>query len=417
VLCSRDASAREAWLEAARELPPERIVAVDLPEGWSLPGLTLKADRSPLFRERTCDTATKRNLGLVLARQVGWRSVLFLDDDVRGVRERHLRMLGRLLASPGGPPAMGWAFDDFPDNSMVCHAYRLAGGPQDTFVGGGALAVRTNIDVPFFPKAYNEDWLFMLPLLANRSRGVALAGTLAQTPFDPFAHHADAVRQEAGDVLAEGLFRLLHRDRSAGALLPARKEKYWRSVLAKRQELIALTKTALVLKGETARPESEMARMIERACAALDDALAADHTKQDRARLLSEWVETWESDRRRWRRYLEGITAQSTVPATLSSLGLEESLVTGDTGLAARSTGKMTSTLSAWMPRVPRLHSVLSAGVHIADHLRADARTRLARTRGPVPTPEQLAPLSVPGVSRSAPGQTDCVAASTDVGM
>ena len=58
---------------------------------------------------------------------------------------------------------------EYPDNSVVCHARRLAGLPQDTFVSGAALGVNCNDQpLPFFPEQYNEDWFFFSRLTARR---------------------------------------------------------------------------------------------------------------------------------------------------------------------------------------------------------------------------------------------------------
>ncbi|MBE1469836.1 hypothetical protein [Kibdelosporangium phytohabitans] len=43
----------------------------------------------------------------------------------------------------------------------MVHAFRDAGGQQDTFIGG-ALAVGRKSFTSFFPNIYNEDWFFLL---------------------------------------------------------------------------------------------------------------------------------------------------------------------------------------------------------------------------------------------------------------
>ena len=91
-------------------------------------------------RTRLGDLSAKRNIGLLLARLVGWHGVLFLDDDIRDVSPRTVRAAGDALR-PGR--ATGMIAADFPDNSVVCHAARLAGLRQDVFVSGSALAVDT----------------------------------------------------------------------------------------------------------------------------------------------------------------------------------------------------------------------------------------------------------------------------------
>jgi hypothetical protein len=57
----------------------------------------------------------------------------------------------------------GMIVRNFPDNSVVCHARRDAGLPQDVFWTGAVLGVHcNNLPLSFFPDIYNEDWFFLL---------------------------------------------------------------------------------------------------------------------------------------------------------------------------------------------------------------------------------------------------------------
>ena len=99
----------------------------------------------------------KRNIGLVLAKMLGWRRIFFLDDDIRDITYPDLQRTVDML---GSFSAAGMWVTEFPDNSIVCHANRVTGGSQDVFVSGAALAVDCESDIGFFPDIYNEDWLF-----------------------------------------------------------------------------------------------------------------------------------------------------------------------------------------------------------------------------------------------------------------
>ena len=62
----------------------------------------------------------------------------------------------------------GMVCREYPDNSVVCHARRLAGLPQDNFVSGSARGVRCDdVALPFFPDIYNEDWFFFSKAVAR----------------------------------------------------------------------------------------------------------------------------------------------------------------------------------------------------------------------------------------------------------
>jgi hypothetical protein len=78
--------------------------------------------------------------------------------------------------------------DGFPDNSAVCHALRAVGVYQDSFVGGGAMAVPIGEATGFFPNIYNEDWLFLVG--DGQLRRTAVTGKVTQKPFNPFANPA-----------------------------------------------------------------------------------------------------------------------------------------------------------------------------------------------------------------------------------
>lgn len=181
--------------------------------------------------ERSChaDIATKRNVGLLLARMCGWRTIMYLDDDIRDLTAA---AVSQATALTSHFQAAGFEIGHYPDNSVVCHAYRLIGGRQGTFPGGSALVVDVERCDTLFPPIYNEDWLFLFDAVQNRS--VTIAGTGSQLEYRPFAHSRRAASEEFGDVIAEGLFRLLHQ----GADVSDATHAYWRSVLDLRLQLI-----------------------------------------------------------------------------------------------------------------------------------------------------------------------------------
>jgi hypothetical protein len=312
VLCSREANASAAHRIVTERLSSDQVTIVRLPSSWRIPGLRLIADTSNLVRARDSDTNTKRNLAIVVARRCGWTRLLFLDDDVRDIGHTVVRRAERLLADPSGvTQAVGWAFDDFPDNSIVCHAYRRAGGAQSTFIGGGALAIKVGPDTPFFPLMYNEDWLFMLPLMLRGPSYLAWAGCLRQVGFDPYRKPKDAVRQEAGDALAEGLFRLLHIGQP---LERAMEPGYWKDALSHRRKMIVDVRDAL---RDLEHPDTG------RAIAALDRALLMRHRATLWPVELSKWVTDWRADLTRWRSWLERLPAADSVEAALQDVGLD----------------------------------------------------------------------------------------------
>lgn len=303
VLCSLEARAAEVAQHcAARSF--SKAVPVDVPPGYQHELVDFDTARRLLpgsCANPNGDLSAKRNLGLVLARMAGWKRIFFLDDDIRDLRVSDLRatvsMLGRYRSA-------GMRVEDFPDNSVVCHARRQTGDEQDVFVTGSVLAVNCAEPFSFFPDIYNEDWLFFYDDARNGSLGSS--GCLAtQLPYDPFANPQRARQQEFGDILAEGLYALLHKD--AGPDHAVR--SYWSEFIDTRLSLLAkLRKRA----GEAGR--DDMAR-------ALDSAITSLIFVQPQ--MCEDYVRTWRDDVSRWHRALPGVTRVGSIDAALRRLDLE----------------------------------------------------------------------------------------------
>ena len=337
VLCSTGTRSRGThWLEAAARLSRTRgcrALAVDVPVGYrhqSLPSRTI----APRFRvasaHRRSDLSLKRNLGLLMARLYGWGKILFLDDDigdsVHGTQvSLPPAMARRLAAELDVSQVAGLACREFPDNSVVYHARRLAGFRQDTFVSGAALAVHCHDQpVPFFPDQYNEDWFFFSPLVAERRLG--LAGAAKQAPYDPFADPQRAREEEFGDLLAEGLYTLFERQApeiNYFERLDAADEWFWEQYIETRRETLGLIRVSL---------ESCIyyAYDADRCAAALRSLVAAE-SQLDRlsAGICADYVDAWASDLREWESSIQRVRAVGTTWDVMSALGLNNWRVVG----------------------------------------------------------------------------------------
>jgi len=224
------------WTSAARASaqigPDVSLIAVDVPDVSALRLIDAETSRllaRTRFARRT-DTSAKRNLGLLLAYLVGWKRIVFLDDDIIVRDPRELECAVGLLDDYN---AVGLRNIGYPDNSVVCHAFRLVGGRQQSFVGGGALAVETSRNLSFFPDIYNEDWFYLLDPKTG-IQPLAVAGIVEQRRYDPFRNEDRARREEFGDVLAEGIFWLLDQ----GSPLDAADSSHWAEFLRRRQRFI-----------------------------------------------------------------------------------------------------------------------------------------------------------------------------------
>jgi hypothetical protein len=285
VLCSRQARARDV-IELVRGAGlPAATAAIDI--GADL----IPADVVPDFATdeiiagtrfvRVSDLSLKRNLALLLASRSGWRRIVFLDDDIVVPRETDLALAAGLV---NDFPAVGLGLGGFPDNSVVCHAKRAVGKFQETFIGGGAMAVNVRTADSFFPNIYNEDWFFLAG--GTRPRASAVVGEALQDPYDPFT--APRARgEEFGDCLAEGLYALVDTDQ----LNRAETTRYWAEFLLARQRLITEIMAAV---RTSAKPAEERKR--------IHDALYAAHA---RSRMIEpafcvEYLRCWHADRKLW---------------------------------------------------------------------------------------------------------------------
>jgi hypothetical protein len=308
VLCSHRSRADAVIAESTARGHRIDIVAVDLPDRQPslLPRLATSDLVAGTIFHREADTSLKRNLGLVIARMCGWRSVVFLDDDIKVRDQLDLRRVAGLL---GQYDMVGLDIGGYPDNSVVCHANRETGGDQDTFVGGGALAFAADRVDSFFPRIYNEDWFFLLG--EHGLRDVAVAGRATQRRYDPFADPDRARAEEFGDTLAEGVLALLDRGRR---LRNADKE-FWRTYLRTRRTLIEDVQARV--------DESTMdARTRSRITASL--AAARERLRLINPELCVEYLKCWLADGHAWRTMLAGLPGSRDIEVALKTLGLSE---------------------------------------------------------------------------------------------
>ena len=307
ILCSRQAHAADvSKLLAARSFT--QAVVLDLPNGYSHRLLRFTTSQlthigSPRrYAVRKSDLSVKRNIGLMLARMLGWESIFFMDDDIRDVDSADL---SRTIAMLGTYNTVGMRVASFPDNSVVCHAHRRTGAFQDVSVSGSALAVDCTAPIDFFPEIYNEDWFFCYRDAAARKLGCSELNA-TQLRYDPFADPRRAASEEFGDVLAEGLYALLHQ----GADAREATRDYWIQFLdARRVFLEAIIKRSEVV-------ERPLRKNLIAAVKAAQDVAARINPE-----MCESYVKHWQQDRRRWHKRLREIPRESSVAAALEFLG------------------------------------------------------------------------------------------------
>jgi hypothetical protein len=305
VLCSRKATIARVAERVGRLHGRALLVQVD---NYALPLPDFETS-SPEFASanagRASDLSLKRNFGLLLARLRGWRKIIFVDDDIT-LRRADLVRVTDLL---DGYEFAGMTCPHFWDNSVFCHARRLAGLRQDVFVSGGVLGVNCGpLPVPFFPDIYNEDWFFFGEAAARRR--LAKSGEARQAAYDPFAP-ARARSEEFGDLLAEGLYARIEslgdvssfREVASGA-----KADYWSSFIEDRRHNLLSIRSRL-------GAFTDRFSCSDQVTDAMDSLEAAERLYENEisAERCVQFLEAWQADIAKWEKiYIDLCSLDST---------------------------------------------------------------------------------------------------------
>lgn len=293
------------WTTAAKtaqRLPSSvDLIALDVPDPTQMRLPTWSTSRllaGSIFAYRA-DLSAKRNLGLVLSRLVGWSRVLFLDDDITELKPGDIWRASGLLDTFN---AVGLHIGGFPDHSVVTHAFRLASGSVQPFIGGKALVVRTegeNSFIPsFFPEIYHNDWFFLLD--GKSLQPVTTTGQVRQKASDPFRTPSRARAEELGDVLSEGVYWLL----DDGSSILKADQAFWAIFLAKRRKFVERVLT--MVEGEDIEPEAKIRKVAS---------LKASRGRLARItpELCAKFLKAWSADRQRWQRYIQKLPTDQSV--------------------------------------------------------------------------------------------------------
>jgi hypothetical protein len=311
VLCSHATRPAEVHeLLAARSFSAATVI--EIPTGYSHEFFEFETTEwvrkklPAVCAVRDSDLSVKRNVGLVLARMLGWRHIFFMDDDIRDLDGAVLRSTVSLLAGDDRYYSAGMSADEFPDNSVVCHARRAIGEFQGVFISGSALAVDCTVPFAFFPDIYNEDWLFFYRDAVEGRLGHS--GHFAtQLRYEPFADPQRAAGQEFGDDIAEGLYALLEEGLGAEQATVER----WAEFLDDRKRIL----------GEIL-DRSEMAPRDIQADMRMAVRAALGCLRQIRPDMCVDYVQRWQRDVGQWERTLGWLPQVDSVTDALLKLGL-----------------------------------------------------------------------------------------------
>ena len=315
VICSKMVRRREV-IDMANRVGV-KAYALDLPPHPANPlGITFATstdeELAAASSVTTRDLSTKRNLGLVLARMLDWKRLMFLDDDIYGISKRDVDALAGGLNDHSISVLIPKKFED---NSVACHAHRLGGGVQDKFASAGGMGVQVDRDdLAFFPNIYNEDWFFFSEEAASRK--IIKVGESRQRTYNPYADPQRAVKEEFGDLLAEGLYaRLDHEQGVHGA-----DTAYWAAFI-KNREMFHARVAELLGNHDERKNKTKRGRDVR----AAEVSIRAAREQLDRIRpeLCHKFVQLWQADLVEWRRYLAKLDRFDSIGSAFNYLNLD----------------------------------------------------------------------------------------------
>jgi len=311
VLCSHDTRPAEVHaLLDARSFSAATVI--EMPAGYTHEFFEFETanwmrEKLPsVCAVRDSNLSVKRNVGLVLARMLGWKRIFFMDDDIRDLDAAVLSSTVSLLVGDDHYHSAGMSADEFPDNSVVCHARRAIGEFQGVFVSGSALAVDCTVSLSFFPDIYNEDWLFFYRDAVEGRLGHS--GHFAtQLKYYPFADPQRAAGQEFGDVIAEGLYALLEEGLGAEQAT----EERWAEFLDDRKRILEeILDRSDMAPGDI---QADMKRAVQAALKCLGE-IQPD--------MCVDYVQRWRRDIELWERTLGWLPQVDSIADALLKLGL-----------------------------------------------------------------------------------------------
>jgi hypothetical protein len=227
--------------------------------------------------------------------------------------------------------------------------------------------------LPFFPDIYNEDWLFFVEHAAKGE--LPCVGHARQLEYEPFSDPQRAVREEFGDLLAEGLYALI----GTGERLSRATQSYWETFADARQTLFDEIVEDLRMLGDQRGKSGDE---LDASCPRTGGA------HQSRALCVS-FLDAWRDDRLRFQRIATGLSNVGSFADAFDILGLKnwclENLGTATPPPAARpNQARYRSSIF----RARRLDgpaqrplAVISVAIHVFGHAHLPSATRREPSR------------------------------------
>jgi hypothetical protein len=197
---------------------------------------------------------------------------------------------------------------------VACHAYRLGGGEQGKFAAAGGMGVRCDrAELPFFPNIYNDDWFFFADEAAGRR--INKVGTSRQEKYQPYADPQRAVKEEFGDLLAEGQYWRLEE----GLNISGADAAFWEEFIQSRG--VFLEEVAASLARHLQRGlDNEVGQEIRAAQVSIS--AAQRQLKRIGPELCQRFIDLWQADLLAWHRYVSQLPHADSIERALDYLSL-----------------------------------------------------------------------------------------------
>lgn len=172
-----------------------------------------------------------RNYAIIQAKALGFKQILFMDDDIIIKENNIIQDMMRYLVNAD---FVGAKISGMPDDSIVGHVMRKLGMHPYEFLSCGFLAFNLDSVSEFFLNYYNEDWIWLF--LHKPKAKLVKYREVYQLPYNPFENAAEkALQQEFGEILVEGVKYIIETDKDSSLLI---NKNTWNLVVKRRIKMI-----------------------------------------------------------------------------------------------------------------------------------------------------------------------------------
>ncbi len=259
----------------SRDVGARNIQALEIPEDFRAKFQGLECNKFSLNFDYIGrgDLSEKRTLAIQDAVRNRYRHILIIDDDIWPIPETHRRKFIESGCDVGGQPPLVQ-----PDLSAIERCDKSQHTYHET-INGNYLYLKMDRRYPFFPRIYNEDWIFLHFAVCAKTRIIFDSKNRVFQSRRTIRNSYRAYYEEFGEFIVD--------------FLQASKNTSMRASRNIADELYSNRRSYLARLGETAT-DTECVRSVEaalRALSAFDPSFAIDYIEVVRAE-MAEWSYT-----------------------------------------------------------------------------------------------------------------------------